>query len=303
MREIKDIIADNRELLLHRDDAANKGDYGKLLIIAGSSGMAGAAYLAALAAFRTGIGMVKILGPECNRVILQTKLPEAMYQSIDIKRRALIDSLGWADYVIAGCGLSKSQEAKTLIDMLCDKESRPLLADKKLLLFDADALNIIAMHENEYGGSYDLDFKQRIFSICPNTVITPHIGEMARLTDFAIPYIISKQENTAEGFASYYGITVVLKNAQTAVSDGQETMLISSGCGAMAKAGSGDVLCGFIAGTAAMLKGNLHDAVPLAVWLHGRAGCIASDKYGCHSTLAGDIAEAAGSAIKSCENE
>ena len=79
-------------------------------------------------------------------------------------------------------------------------------------------------------------------------------------------------------------------------------MLIDAGCGAMAKAGSGDVLCGFIAGITAVLKGNVADSVPLAVYLHGRAGCLAAENKGCHSVLAEDIANSAGDAMQELTN-
>lgn len=309
MENIEQIIKRNRELLLNRDPEANKGTYGKLLLIAGSRGMAGAACLAAKAAFRAGIGMVKVFGPECNRAILQISLPEAMYAVSDpgagiVNEQELADSIRWADYVIAGPGLSRSEEAKTLIAALYSETVLPLLQEKKLLILDADALNLIAESGRDPG------------ALCGNTVITPHVGEMSRLCGKGIREIKADPEGTAADYSRQYGVTVVLKDAVTVVAlpptarkqnggpetESAETIRIQSGCGAMAKAGSGDVLCGFLAGTAAVLKGNTGDAVPAGVWLHGCAGCIAAEKKGCHSILAGDIADAAGEAIKHCAN-
>ena len=167
---------------------------------------------------------------------------------------------------------------------------------------------------------------------------------MSRLTGLSIAYIKEHQLSVAEEFGRKYGITVVLKDAVTAVSikhnndkltdsiisesdtisrsklkaklstkqeqaisevmskteeTGSKTaaFTIDSGCGAMAKAGSGDVLCGFIAGITAVLKENVSDSVPLAVYLHGRAGCMAAEDKGCHSILAEDIANCAGAVM------
>ncbi len=295
MRTIDKIIDDNIHLLVTRDKDANKGDYGKLLVIGGSRGMSGAAYLSSLAAFRTGVGMVKVLGPECNRVILQTTLPEAMYQSREaadgsIDKAALISSLDWADLISIGSGLSTGSEAVELMQMLTSHDVSEHLSSKSLVIYDADALNIIAdKHLTE------------LFGLCPHTVITPHIGEMSRLTGLSISDIKERRRELAADYAAKYGITVVLKDAVTVVADPSwAPLVIDSGCGAMAKAGSGDVLCGFIAGITAVFKGNTSGGIPTAVYLHGRAGCIAAELKGQHSILARDIADSANDAISSC---
>ncbi len=299
--DIKDIIVRNKEALLSRDKSANKGTYRKLLVIGGSKGMAGAAYLCSLAAFRTGIGMVKILGPECNRTILQTLLPEAMYQSMETEAE-LTESIDWADMLVIGPGLSKSDDAARLMKLIGSDNVAKHIRDKELVIYDADALNIISgfIHGDKETG----ELVYSLFKQCSSTVITPHIGEMARLTDLSIDYIKKHQEVTAEEFSRRYGITVVLKDAVTVVAsehaESSETrvLTIDSGCGAMAKAGSGDVLCGFIAGITAVLNENESDSVPLAVYLHGSAGCMAAADKGCHSILAEDIANHAWEAMQ-----
>ncbi|MBQ8932763.1 MAG: NAD(P)H-hydrate dehydratase, partial [Lachnospiraceae bacterium] len=215
-----------------------------------------------------------------------------------IDKKALAAGIDWADYIIAGPGLSRNPQAKELIRVLYSEECRKLLRDKKMLILDADALNLIAESGLEPG------------ILCPNTVITPHVGEMSRLCSLTIGEIKQDPEKAAADYCSRHGVTVVLKDAVTVVAEpgtdargGQgavRVLRIDSGCGAMAKAGSGDVLCGFLAGTAAVLKGNIRDAVPIGVWLHGCAGSIAAGEKGCHSILAGDIADAAGEAIRHC---
>ena len=307
--ELSEIINKNAGALGERDKYANKGTYGKLLVIAGSCGMSGAAYLCSLSAFRTGIGMVKVFGPECNRVILQTALPEAMYKSMElsdgsIDKSALKESIDWADHIVVGPGLSKGTEAVELMRVLGSDDMAEVLSSKKMLLYDADALNIISMFINSSGHETDVDNSgEKLLSASEHIVITPHIGEMARLTGLEIDYIKAHQKEVAKAFADKYGVNVVLKDAVTAVALKEKTgkaMLIDSGCGAMAKAGSGDVLCGFISGITAVLGDKLNDSIPTAVFLHGRAGCIASDTVGCHSVLAEDIANSAGKAILSC---
>lgn len=362
IRNIEDILDKHGGELVKRDINANKGTYGRLLIIAGSKGMAGAAYLCGLAAFKTGVGMVKYLGPEENRAILQTLLPEAMYESIAYagdKYSGYIsnirDCLLWADALILGPGLSRSDEAKNLMRQIFTAENVDIIKGLRLTVIDADALNIIAEE------SLDLSILTGVSH--SNVVITPHAAEMARLVnafsrEAAVNAADIKKdpEGCAVEFSRRFNVTVVLKDAKTtvvtagavttaaattsatiataaaagaataiasadakatagaAMSENVETgenglsaasilssdiIRISSGSPAMAKAGSGDVLCGFIAGISAVLSWELKDSVPLAVYMHGRAGSVAAQKKGVHSILARDIAEYANEAFLS----
>lgn len=343
IRNIEDILDKHGGELVKRDINANKGTYGRLLIIAGSKGMAGAAYLCGLAAFKTGVGMIRYLGPEENRVILQTLLPEAMYESIayaEDKCSSHISSLSnisnisnclsWADALILGPGLSKSDEARNLIRQIFTAENADIIKGLRLTVIDADALNIIA----EEG----LDLSMLTERSRSNVVITPHAAEMARLVNafsgknaLKVKDIKNDPEGCAADFSMRFNVTVVLKDAKTTVvtaaaliaaeapakavmsgnAETEETGLsaeaalrseiirIDSGSPAMAKAGSGDVLCGFIAGVSAVLSWELKDSVPLAVYMHGRAGSVAAQKKGVHSILTRDIAEYANEAFLS----
>ena len=308
IRNIEDILDKHGGELVKRDINANKGTYGRLLIIAGSKGMAGAAYLCGLAAFKTGVGMVKYLGPEGNRVILQTLLPEAMYESIayaEDKYSGYIsnirDCLLWADAMILGPGLSKSEEARNLMRQIFTGENADIIKKLRLTVIDADALNIIA----EEG----LDLSMLTGGSHSNVVITPHAAEMARLVNafsgknaVNVTDIKNDPEGCAADFSMRFNVTVVLKDAKTTVAEAAlrpEIIRIDSGSPAMAKAGSGDVLCGFIAGISAVLSWELKDSVPLAVYMHGRAGSVAAQKKGVHSILARDIAEYANEAFLS----
>lgn len=337
IRNIEDILDKCGDGLVKRDLNANKGTYGRLLIIAGSKGMAGAAYLCGLAAFKTGVGMVKYLGPEENRAILQTLLPEAMYESISYAEEKfsgrisnISDCLSWADALILGPGLSKSDEARNLMRQIFTGKNADIIKRLRLAVIDADALNIIA----EEG----LDLSMLTERSRSNVVITPHAAEMARLVNafsgknaLKVKDIKNDPEGCAADFSMRFNVTVVLKDAKTtvvtaaaliaaeatagAVMSGNietgetglsaeaalrsEIIRISSGSPAMAKAGSGDVLCGFIAGVSAVLSWELKDSVPLAVYMHGMAGNLAAQKKGVHSILAGDIAEYANEAFLS----
>ena len=296
---IEKLLLRHRKQLSERDHEANKGTYGRLTLVAGSRGMAGAAFLSGLAAFRCGIGMVKYLGPECNRVILQELLPEAMYEALP---GTLAEKLAWGDYLVIGPGLSKSDGARQLIRAIFEPEVRTVLRKKKLIVLDADALNLMAEEGIDPGvlrtaGSGADGIQAKAAPI----VITPHVVEMSRLTGIPADKIKEDPADTAVCYAQKHGIYVVLKDARTAVASPDpalHALLLDSGCGAMAKAGSGDVLCGFIAGFAAMLFGDVKDALPLAVWAHGAAGCVAAGRMGCHSILARDIAEAAGEMLE-----
>ena len=153
------------------------------------------------------------------------------------------------------------------------------------VVVDADGLNTIAAHP--YLTSYYTE----------NIIITPHLGEMARLTGQSIPQIRENLVETAAEYAAHYGLTCVLKDAATVVASREGGIYINtSGTSAMAKAGSGDVLTGIIAGLLGLGMDETESA-RLGVYIHGRAGEVAAVKTGCHGMLASDLAEAIGSAM------
>lgn len=272
----------SRYKLKHRGPNANKSSYGKLLIIAGSEGMAGAAFLCGAAAFRSGIGMVRYLGPSSNRSILQILLPEAMYDSYEdcnIGER-LRAAYAWADHIVVGPGLSTNAESLELMEALAKlwQESE---GDKKLLLIDADGLNILAKRP---------ELKNQLYG--ERTVITPHVGEMARLTGSSIDDIKADILKAASSHAVSEKVNVVLKDAATAIAFAKGGCRINvTGSAALAKAGSGDVLSGIIAGTCAVLKDDIESALPLAVYIHGLSGSAAAKLRSEHGTLAREVAD------------
>ncbi len=271
-------------LLQHREAYSNKGTFGKVLLIAGSEGMSGAAILAAKGAFRSGCGMVRIFTPECNRAILQTALPEAMVSSWspdgpeENTKKRLADALRWADVIGIGPGLGMSPMAGVLLDFVLEHCGKPLV-------IDADGLNLLAKRHNPVN--------------CRNVILTPHIGEMARLTGKDRMKIASELLPSVQEFAAAQGVVCVLKDARTAVSDGNQVYLNTSGNDGMAVAGSGDVLTGVICG---LLAQHLPcwTAATLGVYLHGLAGDLAKKELGAHGMMAGDIADRVGAVLRGC---
>lgn len=289
--------------LSERDEKASKGDYGRLLIIGGSVGMAGAAFLSGYAAFKSGIGMVRYYGPDDNRMILQTLLPEAMYETESRSCQPasagspVLDfpefsrALSWADYIICGPGLSLNESARKKTRFLFESD----LSEKKLVLLDADCLNIIS--EMKYplkalSGKRNADGKKT------NIVITPHVGEMSRLTGSHVSIIRKSPEKTALEFSAENNCVTVLKDAVSYIASPEGIIYRNnSGHAAMAKAGSGDVLTGVIAGVTAVTGADAFEGAALGDFIHGKAGEFAAEKKGVHSVLARDIAESAGCVI------
>lgn len=264
-----------------RPDYSNKGSFGKVLVVAGSRNMSGAAYLSALAAYRTGAGLVKIFTVEENRSILQTNLPEAIIATYDPSEvqamtedfsRRLIEQCEWASVIILGPGLGRDEYVKNLVEGILTNAYVPII-------LDADGLWAIASSPELTG------------YFTENIIITPHLGEMSRLTGSSVGTIQKNLIPTAREYADRFGITCILKDAVTigALKD-QRTYVNSSGNSAMAKAGSGDVLTGIIAGLLAIGLDE-SEASAMGIWLHGCAGDRVKEKQGSYSLLARELTE------------
>ena len=262
------------ELLPKRSAHSNKGTYGKLLIIAGSVNMAGAACLAAKAAYRSGCGLVRVLTAEENRLVLQNTVPEAILTTYGarLEEQQVIDALKWADAIVAGPGIGIDKNAEKLVKLVLKNSSVPFV-------LDADALNMIA--------------KEPELLLRPHTdlIVTPHLGEMARLTGDTVSLIQARLAESAVTFAQTYDVICVLKDFHTvsAVPYGLSYLNLSGNNG-MATAGSGDVLSGIIGSFLA--QGLTADiAAPLGVFVHGLAGDTAAKQCGVRSLTAFDIIE------------
>ncbi len=275
---------DDDSLLPARNRHSNKGSYGKVLIIAGTKNMAGAAVFSALTAYRMGAGLVYVMTDKANRQIMQSKLPEAVL--IDVERdtlEALVKKHSKSvDSIVCGPGLGVSEESERIVKAV-------LKIKDKTTVLDADALNIIAQ-ENLYDELSD------------NMILTPHLGEMSRLTGLSIGDIRENMIEIAADFAKRTRAMLVLKDAVTVIADKEGVFYLnSSGNSGMSTAGSGDVLTGIIGALSAMYaaigKHNPKDSVTdyyrlrasLAVYIHGLAGDYARKKLGERPMLSRDI--------------
>lgn len=261
-----------------RNEWGNKGSFGKVLVIAGSKDMAGAAYLSAAAALMSGVGMVRVYTHEKNRNVIAVRLPEALITTYDENwsPSSLHRDMEWADAVLIGPGLGTGELAeKILTEFMHTNHTLPTV-------FDADALNLLAVHPELLK---ELDFPASA---------TPHPGEMSRLTGISIPDIRSNIITVARRAAQEMNRTVVLKDARTvtALPDGR-CFLNTSGCSALSTAGTGDVLAGITAAFVC-LYGKLDLPVPpeaIAVYIHGKCGEKAAEKYSESSVRASDLLE------------
>ena len=255
-----------KDLVKKRDPKAHKGCFGHALLYAGSYGMAGAAVLSAKACMRSGVGLLTVCIPPANNDILQISVPEAMvvhtddmYAESDFSRYSAIG---------AGPGLGKGDSQTALLDKILKSASCPTV-------LDADALNILS--QNSYLQEY----------IPAGSVITPHPGELARLTGKTPDW--TQMTGRAIEFARQSGITVVVKGAPTVTVTPQGTAYINTtGNAGMATGGSGDVLTGITLALLAQGYSALDSALT-AVYIHGVAGDIAAAQLSQTAMTSADI--------------
>ena len=259
----------------------HKGNYGKLLLLAGSETISGAAFFAAKAAYRMGCGLVHIVSHENNRAMLQTNIPEALYTfynnsgSSVSKTSKVLEELQEiikkVSAVVIGPGIGQSDFAKKLLyTVLKEKEQLPDLP----VLIDADGLNLLSGMEEYFGAD-------RSIQLPSSYVLTPHLKEMSRLVQLPVSEIRENLLSTAKEKTK--GAVLVLKDARTLITNGEKTVINQSGNSALSKGGSGDVLSGMAGGLLARGT-DPFTAAALAVYLHG---CAAEEyiKYRSSSSM------------------
>ncbi|SER51149.1 bifunctional ADP-dependent NAD(P)H-hydrate dehydratase/NAD(P)H-hydrate epimerase [Lachnobacterium bovis] len=277
MLEKSDLVS-----LPERKRNTNKSSYGKVLIIAGTKNMAGAAIFSALAAYKMGCGLVRIFTNEINRLIIQSVLPEAVLVTYDDEtdiNDTLKANLDWADSVVVGPGLGVGETSKEIVKSVINNTSCPTV-------FDADAINII---------SYNDDYKDLIKKATKDHnkifIFTPHMGELSRLIKVDIANIKQNIIKLTQKVADDYKVICVSKDAHTIICESERNNFLNiSGCEGLASAGSGDVLTGIIASLLGQ-KVQPNFATALGVYLHGLAGEYAS-RDTTASVMARDIADA-----------
>lgn len=265
-------------LLPKRTADSHKGTYGKVLMITGSAGMAGAAYLSARAAYAAGAGLVQIYTTEDNRAILQQLLPEAVISCYNgYRKEQLDDKLFWADVVCIGCGLGQSAVSEQLLVRTLEKSDVPCVVD-------ADGLNMLGRR------------MELLKNAAAPLILTPHMLEMSRLTGKSVSDLKADRIREARMFTDRYPVICALKDSRTVVAArGRHPFLNLAGNSAMAKAGSGDVLAGVITGLAAQGLPPFESACA-GVFLHACGGDRGRKEKGAYSLQARDLI----SGVESC---
>lgn len=269
------------ELLPPRQEDGHKGSFGRILLIAGFEQMPGAAVLAAKAAYHTGGGMVKVVCPQENRAILQTAVPEALWEAPENWKQGC----EWADVIAIGPGLGKSARTKEILAGVIRESRLPLV-------LDADALNLIAG-----------DMSLQILAAGQgkegrDIVLTPHEGELSRLSGKSVDQIREDRERAARILAQDLHCVLVLKGVRTLICREQGEICVNlTGDNGMGTAGSGDVLTGIIAALLAQ-GADAFTAAGVGVYVHGLAGEKAAERYSSYGLTAGKLAEAIGEVIK-----
>jgi NAD(P)H-hydrate epimerase len=257
---------------------SNKGSFGRVLVVAGSRGMSGAAVLCGSAALRGGAGLVRVAVPAevlplvaaGNPCYMTAPLPADEEGRFAGEAADPLLRLAEGFTVLAvGAGLGRSAALTYLVSAVVERAAVPVV-------LDADGLNALAGHADRLRGRP------------APLVLTPHPGEFARLVGLDIPAVLARREELAVRFAAEHGLVVVLKGHATLVTDGRRLYRNTTGNPGMATAGSGDVLTGLVA---ALLGQGLDAfaAAQLGVWLHGRAGDLARDDLGEPSLIATDL--------------
>ncbi len=258
-----------KSLLPERPYNANKGTFGKAMIIAGSYSMPGAAKIAVKGALSTGAGLTTLCFPDCIYPAVTSSLSENTFFPVKSSYKGcfdggctaeIIEKAASYDAVAIGPGLGVFPETEKLVTAL-------IKCCKGKIIIDADGINII---------SRNIDILKESEA---EILLTPHPGEMSRLTGNSIAEINADREKTASDFSKEYGVTVLLKGANTVIAAPDGRIVINpTGCSALSRGGSGDLLTGISASFAAQGL-SLFDSAVLASYIHGLAGEIAEKKY------------------------
>ncbi|MBL7157386.1 MAG: NAD(P)H-hydrate dehydratase [Candidatus Omnitrophica bacterium] len=262
-----------------RKQDTHKGDFGHVLVLAGSEGLTGAAYLASQAALLAGSGLVTCGVPKSLNDIMEVKLTEVMTLPLpETSQRSfalaaeknILDFAKKINVAAIGPGISRHRETQELVCSLLEKLKAPIV-------LDADGIIAIAGHSGI--------LKTRKAS----TILTPHPGEMSHLTGKDISAIQGNREKTASGFAKKHKVILVLKGHRTVVANPEGEVYVNmTGNSGMSSAGVGDVLTGMIASFVGQGI-NPYSAAVIGVYLHGLAGDLAAKEKGQFSLTASDL--------------
>lgn len=283
-------------LLPPRKMNSNKGTYGRVLVAAGSGNMAGAAFLAAAAAYRMGAGLVRVLTTDNNREIIQKKLPEAVLTTYKVTDKGALqeesipdikEAIEWASVILIGPGIGQKSAAASILNYCLSECDVPLI-------IDADGINILAKLITEKTGENATSEERiaKLSEILPaGTILTPHKKELSRLIGVSLAELSMGLFSASEKCTEGNELIFVKKDVRSIVSFGNSNYINVTGNDGMATGGSGDVLGGIIAGLIAQGESR-KSAAMTGCYIHGLAGNAAAAKTGARSMLAGDILEA-----------
>lgn len=260
-------------LLPDRDENAHKGNFGRLLLLCGSRGFTGAAYLSAMGALRTGAGLVFLGVPESIYFVEAVKLNEAIVFPLPDDEGTLSETaipvleqrLPGMDAVLIGCGLGRSEGAKAVVHWVLRHAKCPVV-------LDADGINLLSGHKDILRGRQG------------PTILTPHDGEFARL-GYSID---SDRMASARLAAEELGCVMLLKGHRSCITDGQREYINCTGNPGMAVGGSGDLLAGMIVSLLGQGLAPL-EAAACGCWLHGKAGDLCATRMGQYGMLPSDM--------------
>lgn len=259
-------------ILPDRKSTAHKGDFGRTLLLCGSRGFTGAAYLAAMGALRSGGGLVFLGVPESIYAIEAVKLNEAVVfplpdQGGMLSRDAIpeiLDRICGMDGVLIGCGLGQSEDTRQVVEAVLRSAECPVV-------LDADGINVLRAHKDVLRGRQQ------------PTILTPHDGEFRR-----IGTLTQDREASAMALARELGAIVLLKGHRTVITDGERTYINTTGNPGMAVGGSGDLLAGIL--VSLLGQGIMPlEAAACAAWLHGAAGDRCAAELGQYGMLPTDM--------------
>ncbi len=266
-------------VLKKKDKNLNKSKAGKVLVVAGSAGMSGAAYLSSLSALKSGAGLVTLAVPSCIASSMEEKTTEVMTLSLPSDNKALTISakdklceiVNNYDSVVFGPGLGRSDDISKILLSLLKVSKVPMIIDADGLFALKDSLDLLGE------------------ALC-EIIVTPHTMELSRLSGDDVDFIEENRYDVARSFSEKYAICTVLKGPYTIVAnkDGSVEVNTDTSNPGMATAGSGDVLSGIIAAFAAV-EHDMFSSAKLGVYLHGSAGDFAKEEVGEYSLMAGDI--------------
>ncbi len=278
-----------KALLPERPQNANKGSFGRVLIIAGSRKMVGCCELAVSGAFRCGVGLVTLAFPDCIYDTVTLRLTENTFMPLPSQNgelskcciNELLNEINNFDCLVFGCGLGRSSDIKEILGEL-------ILKSRKPLIIDADGLNALA------------EMKELLKKAECDILLTPHPGEMSRLIKEDIAFVENNREKVVNDFSSEYNVNVLLKGHNTIIFGSKEKAMCINNTGntGLSKGGSGDLLSGMIAGFAPSLNGDLFKAGCLGAYIHGLTAETVTKEITEFSTLPTDCSKTIGKVIK-----